>query len=795
MKKRFKLSWEVVPMFMLLMVVSLPVSGYNFSPEQLYELFETAESQRVSFPADVLVRMYAVSIPPDDAEFVGGRPGEWIDVIIPHVKLHELSNADIEYEVLIWDVDEYSRSFIGQYRTLAEMEKTLKDLAERYPDITSLYSIGKTYRGRDIWCLEITDNPGVDEGEPGVFYMGLHHAREWPTLEICLYIAEKLTSDYKEDPEVRDVVDNRRLWLVPCVNPDGYYYCHDLGNDWRKNRRYFPEFGTVGVDLNRNYGGSCNGDPWGAWGSVGLAVVSHHSDLEFYCGPSEYSERETQAIRNVFLENDICACITWHTYGELVMWPWGYSTDVQTSDDLYMAKVGREIASRITRDSGTKTYTPYQSAYLYPITGDTTDWAYGYAQYVQGKTLFAYTIEACSSFHPEEVYLDQICAENFKGAFYLLQEAENIRDFAVPRTLPPDIYEMSTDTDGAFTVSWKVRNPDAKPECFQLDELTGLGIVTDKSESGSDLWILDGFSITSSKHRSGSHSYKSRKSNYDVSAMTSLHPIPVTENMKLSFWCSYEIEEEWDYAFVEVSLDGRRYDLLDKFTGSSEGWQYREYDLNRYVGESIFVRFRYTTDARTLEDGFYIDDIYPVARFDSINTLSTTIANNHYKVEGRADGTYYYRVRGYNSAKGWGDFSTLEEIHIIEGENDPPNTPVITGVTSGKPGVEYEYTFISTDPNGDDIYYYIDWGDGKTEEWKGPYASGEEITLKHTWSKKGTYVIKAKTKDTYDAMSGWGTLEISMSKPSFFNTFFRQLMKRIFERSSLNRIPLENERI
>ena len=96
------------------------------------------------------------------------------------------------------------------------MEDFLNEIRNKYPEITNLYSIGKTYEDRDIWCLEITDNPGVDEEEPGV-YMGLHHAREWPSLEICLYIADILTSNYGLDSEITEIVNNIFLKVNPLI--------------------------------------------------------------------------------------------------------------------------------------------------------------------------------------------------------------------------------------------------------------------------------------------------------------------------------------------------------------------------------------------------------------------------------------------------------------------------------------------------------------------------------------------------------------------------------------------------
>jgi len=110
----------------------------------------------------------------------------------------------------------------------------------------------------------------------------------------------------------------------------------------------------------------------------------------------------------------------------------------------------------------------------------------------------------------------------------------------------------------------------------------------------------------------------------------------------------------------------------------------------------------------------------------------------------------------------------------------PPSKPVISGSTNGRPGVEYEYTFITEDPGGENVYYYIDWGDDTFEEWLGPYPSSVEVTVNHTWSEKGKYTIKARAKDTNGLLSPWGTLTVTMpkNKPVIQNTKFLQLFER-----------------
>jgi len=113
--------------------------------------------------------------------------------------------------------------------------------------------------------------------------------------------------------------------------------------------------------------------------------------------------------------------------------------------------------------------------------------------------------------------------------------------------------------------------------------------------------------------------------------------------------------------------------------------------------------------------------------------------------------------------------------------NEPPEKHTIIGPTSGKAGEEYNYTFISTDPEGHDVYYLIDWGDNTSTEWLGLYDSGEEITLSHIWAEQGNHTIKAKAKDVYGLESEWAYLEVSMPKNRIINTF-TIFLERLMER-------------
>jgi len=144
-----------------------------------------------------------------------------------------------------------------------------------------------------------------------------------------------------------------------------------------------------------------------------------------------------------------------------------------------------------------------------------------------------------------------------------------------------------------------------------------------------------------------------------------------------------------------------------------------------------------------------------------------------------SDGTYTVRAKAKDINQVSSQWSDPLTVTILV--DRPPNIPTITGPAKGKPGVSYLYTFTTTDPDGDLVYYYIDWGDGQVSEWVGPYQSGATATVTHQWAEEGTYTIQAKAKDVFDVESDWGSLEVTMPLDLFtqrtnqFNKVFSQM--------------------
>ena len=293
------------------------------------------------------------------------------------------------------------------YRNYTEIRAILLEVVANYPEIATLYDIGDSWEktvgvaNRDILAIKISDNVAVDEDEPEFLLLALHHAREWPTSETAVQVIQNLTEGYGSDDRISWLIDNREIWIVPVVNPDGLDYALTEDDGWRKNRRDNLD-GTFGVDLNRNYDGSQNGDPLGAWGGAGTSPYTY-SDV--YCGEAPFSEPETQAIRDLARAHDFQIAFDFHTYDDSVMWPWGYTTNL-TADDTYLVDIGQQLAALNGYDAA-------QSVALYPTTGDSLDWLYG------SLNIFAFLFEmGATSFHPDfEEDVLEIVYENIAPTF------------------------------------------------------------------------------------------------------------------------------------------------------------------------------------------------------------------------------------------------------------------------------------------------------------------------------------------------------------------------------------------
>lgn len=310
----------------------------------------------------------------------------------------------------------------SRYHTYIEMVTELKKAIADHPGIVRRFSIGKSYQGRDIWAAKISDNVETDESEPELLFDGLHHGREHLSVEQSLAILHWLTDGYGSNERITKIVDSREIYIVFMVNPDGGEY--DLTGSpyraWRKNRQPNAGSSYVGTDLNRNYDYR--------WGCCGGSSGSKSSLT--YRGPKAFSAPETRAMRDFMNSRviggrqQIRAAITFHSAGEEILWPYGYTQtdiprDMSADDHVALVALGRKMASM-------NGYTPKQSSSLYVTDGDEIDYAYG------RHRIFMYTFELYPShaqvsstarFYPPDEQIGPQTERNKGAILYLIEQA------------------------------------------------------------------------------------------------------------------------------------------------------------------------------------------------------------------------------------------------------------------------------------------------------------------------------------------------------------------------------------
>lgn len=611
-----------------------------------------------------------------DLDLASHRIRRYADVVITEEEERFLLQRGFALETL---VDDLKRSFqdrfaartdMGEYHTYQEMIEELLNISNSYPAITMLNSIGQSIEGREIWAMKVSDNPTFEDGdEPDLLYMANMHAREVVTPEVVLYLLHHLVENYGTDSTVTDLVDNREFWLIPTQNPDGHVYVEQVDPWWRKNRRDNGG-GIYGVDLNRNYGYQ-----WG-YDDIGS---SPNPWSQTYRGTGPFSEPESQAIRQLCLTHSFVVALSFHSYGRLWLFPWGYIPENTPHHDVFL-----ELANKSVAFNG---YTPGNpaSGTIYITNGGTDDYFYG--EQVEKDIMFGFTPEVADEFWPPEDQIPALSEENLGPSLYLAQIAPILEDNPW-RLLPPatpvldPITEIEDDT---YLLSWTIDDDPNNPAVlYQLDELTGFTVITDDAESGDSNWDFERFSVSEARYYSSSHSFYSGQGDNLDGNMTTTFPMIVEQESELTFWTWYDIENHWDYAYLEISSDGgdtfisipgnittnsnpNGMNLGNGITGSSGSWLQGVFDLSGFAGETLLVRFRYVTDGFISREGFYADDIFPVPIFENSLTLADDLTETNFTVSGQESGVYFYRARARDQEEQWGAWSPLEDVVVESG--------------------------------------------------------------------------------------------------------------------------------
>jgi carboxypeptidase T len=327
----------------------------------------------------------------------------------------------------------------GGYRGYAAIVAELRAVAAAHPTLVTLQDLGPSWEtahnlaDRRLWAARVT-GPGSDP-RPGVVYLAAYHAREVVTPELALRALHMFVDDYGRDPLLTHLVDTRQIWIVPIVNPDGYARVEAGAEWWRKNGNPTAGCGASpgtsanvvhpGVDLNRNHSFA-----WNAGGGASAEPCG-----ETYQGPEAVSEPETAAIQRLLTNRPFTTLISWHSYGNLVLWPWGYQAETRGADPALDA-LGRRLA-RLTGYRGGP-----GGASLYLTSGELSDWAWG------ARGVGAVTIEVGAAsdsldgnpFTPPYRNLDRYWRENKPAALYMARIGDTLA-----RAFAPDPERLEVD--------------------------------------------------------------------------------------------------------------------------------------------------------------------------------------------------------------------------------------------------------------------------------------------------------------------------------------------------------------
>ncbi len=334
----------------LALVLAVPASGAGLQEETEMKVKVFVRPEGIADISRQVLEFYEVT--PD--YFVGA---------VSKPVYEELVAKGYRIEVLVADVRAEAMRYDGFFHTYEQIRDTWAIIAQNHSNICVLDTLGTSSNGYLLLVMKVSDNPGVMEQEPRICFDYTIHGNENICTEFAHWALIQLVEGYGSNPDITRWVDNREIWLLPIVNPDG------LVSRSRRNGN--------NVDLNRNYGYAWSGG-----------------------GPSVFSESEVQVLYHLGRDNPMAMWSQYHSGTKRAMWPWGY-TRLATMDSV----IHRYEMVRYSQITG---YPYCQIARgLYPVNGGSVSWYYG-ATGSQG-----YGIEVCNGQPGPPGDIDTICRANW----------------------------------------------------------------------------------------------------------------------------------------------------------------------------------------------------------------------------------------------------------------------------------------------------------------------------------------------------------------------------------------------
>ncbi len=470
------------------------------------------------------------------------------------------------------------------YHTYAEVGDEIAAVEAAHPDIVDVFSIGQSHYGREIWAAKVSDNVAVDENEPEVVFDGGIHADEHMSVEMTLQILHWLVNGYDAEQDVIDIVDSREIWIVFMLNPDGA--AHDIAKGrfhfWRKNRQPTPGSSSIGTDLNRNFGYR-----WGGGGrtSSNPAAITFRGRAPFST-PEARAFRDFLASRVIDGRQQIRAGISFHEYGRLVMWPYGYTkrdvpADMTLQDRNALARIGRAMAA-------TNGYRPQQASDLYITSGTSRDFQYGTYR------IFAYTFELSKRDYPDDSRIPRETQRNLEAVAYLLKRAwcplsvlgATVRD-ARCGAFDDDLEVArgwTVNPDGTDTAPADARFSRSNPASTSAKGPKQLGTVT----SGRKAFVTGATagSTATAHDLDGTTTVRSRPI-----------ALPADAGQKLTFRYNFAHSagsSTSDYLRAIVEVSGVRTVVFERLGSAADidgVWRKATIPMDVFAGETIWIRF------------------------------------------------------------------------------------------------------------------------------------------------------------------------------------------------------------
>lgn len=378
---------------LVLLALLIPMFVLQASPKNLTtEVSEITEKK--GFSASSAVKSYVplskkesvirIEVPYHDAVYqlqdryhlsVIDAQDYYIDAYADEKLINALKNAGYKVTVLIEDYQTESAELLQAIHTYTQVCSTMVALNQLYPGITKLETLGFSYGNRVILVMKVTDNPLIEEAEPEIRLVGTHHGNEKISTEVTLSFLKYLTENYSSNTQVSDLVDNREIWIIPILNPDGH-----VANN-RTN--------GAGVDINRDYGYM-----WSGEGS----------------SPGPWSQPEPRAIQKHSQNNNISLEYEYHSAASYVNYVWDHMP-IDPPDSGYIIQISQEYADSTYGSSTTRLYKINGYDWYY-VRGSAQDAVFG----IWGA--IATTIE--TQYPTTQVKVDSICVANRRALMSMI---------------------------------------------------------------------------------------------------------------------------------------------------------------------------------------------------------------------------------------------------------------------------------------------------------------------------------------------------------------------------------------